>query len=40
MPTWQDVWSYAQGRWGWVAGIVGGLLINSAIKAEEGLLTL
>jgi hypothetical protein len=36
MPTWQDVWSYAHGRWAWVAGIVGGgLLINSVIKVGK-----
>src|SRR3954471_5992890 len=36
MPTWQDVWSYAHGRWGWVAGVVGGcLLLNSAVKVVK-----
>ena len=36
MPNWQDVLSYAQGRWIWLSGaIVGVLLIDKAIKAAQ-----
>jgi phage terminase large subunit GpA-like protein len=36
MPSWQDVLSYAYGRWIWVSGaIVGVLLIDKAVKAAQ-----